>query len=61
MTEVAAVERNAHDAGCDQARAAGVAPIHYILPGCRGGMDGDRNEIACEPRRQSPPPADSQR
>lgn len=36
-------------AGCDEARAAGVAPIYVGQPGYREGMDGDGDGIACEP------------
>ena len=38
-------------AGCDQARAAGTAPIYAGEPGFRDGMDGDGDGIACEPYR----------
>ena len=38
-------------AGCDQARAAGTAPIYHGEPGYRRGMDGDGDGIACEPYR----------
>ena len=38
-------------AGCDQARAAGTAPIYDGEPGYREGMDGDGDGIACEPYR----------
>lgn len=38
-------------AGCDQARAAGSAPIYASEPGYRAGMDGDGDGIACEPWR----------
>ncbi|WP_201022999.1 excalibur calcium-binding domain-containing protein [Sphingopyxis sp. H115] len=37
--------------GCDDARAAGTAPIYRGEPGYREGMDGDNNGIACEPYR----------
>ena len=37
--------------GCDDARAAGTAPIHAGEPGYREGMDGDGDGIACEPYR----------
>ena len=36
-------------AGCDDARAAGSAPIFRGEPGYREGMDGDGDGIACEP------------
>lgn len=35
--------------GCDDARAAGTAPIYRGEPGYREGMDGDNDGIACEP------------
>ncbi|MEP9358090.1 excalibur calcium-binding domain-containing protein [Sphingomonas sp. KR3-1] len=38
-------------AGCDEARAAGVAPIRRGEPGYREGMDGDGDGLACEPYR----------
>jgi hypothetical protein len=37
--------------GCDDARAAGTAPIYSGEPGYREGMDGDSDGIACEPYR----------
>ncbi|UUL83791.1 excalibur calcium-binding domain-containing protein [Sphingomonas qomolangmaensis] len=37
--------------GCDDARAAGTAPIYSGEPGYREGMDGDGDGIACEPYR----------
>ena len=37
--------------GCDDARAAGTAPIYRGEPGYRDGMDGDNDGIACEPYR----------
>lgn len=40
-----------HWAGCDDARAAGTAPIYWGEPGYRKGMDGDADGIACEPYR----------
>jgi hypothetical protein len=36
-------------AGCDDARAAGSAPIYADEPGYRSDMDGDNDGIACEP------------
>jgi len=36
-------------AGCDDARAAGSAPIYAGEPGYRSDMDGDSDGIACEP------------
>ena len=37
--------------GCDDARAAGTAPIYAGEPGYREQMDGDHDGIACEPYR----------
>lgn len=36
---------------CDEARAAGTAPIYAGEPGYRDGMDGENDGIACEPYR----------
>lgn len=36
---------------CDEARAAGVAPMYAGDPGYRSGLDGDGDGIACEPYR----------
>lgn len=41
----------AYYSGCDEARAAGVAPLYDGEPGYRPGMDGDSDGIACEPYR----------
>lgn len=49
--ESAAIEQSAYYAGCDDARAASVAPIYRGQPGYREGMDGDLDGIACEPYR----------
>lgn len=38
-------------AGCDDARAAGAAPIYRGEPGYRPDIDGDDDGIACESRR----------
>lgn len=35
--------------GCNEARAAGAAPIYRGQPGYRSEMDGDSDGIACEP------------
>ncbi len=35
-------------ANCDQARAAGAAPLHRGDPGYSPGLDGDHDGIACE-------------
>ncbi len=37
--------------GCNDARAAGVAPLYRGEPGYRPEMDGDDDGIACEPYR----------
>lgn len=37
--------------GCNDARAAGTAPIYAGEPGYREGLDGDSDGIACEPYR----------
>lgn len=37
--------------GCNDARAAGTAPIYAGEPGFREDMDGDGDGIACEPIR----------
>lgn len=36
---------------CDEARAAGVAPLYADEPGYREGLDGDGDGVACEPYR----------
>jgi hypothetical protein len=46
--EIAARESSVYYAGCDQARAAGAAPIERGEPGYREGMDGDNDGTACE-------------
>lgn len=38
--------------GCNQARAAGAAPLYRGQPGYRPEMDGDGDGIACEPHRR---------
>lgn len=38
--------------GCDEARAAGTAPIYRGEPGYRAEMDGDNDGVACEPMRR---------
>ena len=47
--ELQAIEHSANYRNCDDARAAGVAPIYRGSPGYREGMDGDSDGIACEP------------
>ncbi len=37
--------------GCDDARAAGTAPIYRGEPGYRDDMGGDGDDTACEPQR----------
>ncbi|WP_245836471.1 excalibur calcium-binding domain-containing protein [Sphingopyxis indica] len=37
---------------CDDARAAGTAPIYRGEPGYRRGLDRDNDGIACEPYRR---------
>jgi hypothetical protein len=37
--------------GCNDARAAGTAPIYAGEPGYREDMDGDGDGVACEPYR----------
>lgn len=49
--DIAAVERSRYFAGCNDARAAGAAPIYRGTPGYRPEMDGDGDGIACEPYR----------
>lgn len=44
-------EASVYYRGCDDARAAGAAPIHQGQPGYRPEMDGDHDGIACEPYR----------
>lgn len=39
---------------CDDARAAGSAPISRGEPGYREGLDGDNDGVACEPYRGMP-------
>ena len=51
QAELEAVEGSVYYSGCDEARAAGVAPIHRGSPGCRDGMDGDGDGVACEQYR----------
>jgi Excalibur calcium-binding domain len=46
---VQAVVSTTYYAGCNEARAAGAAPISRGQPGYREGMDGDNDGIACEP------------
>ena len=53
QAELEAIEGSVYYSGCDEARAAGVAPIHRGSPGYRDGMDGDSDGVACEPYRGS--------
>lgn len=43
------VEQSRYFRGCNEARAAGVAPIYRGSPGYRSELDGDHDGIACEP------------
>jgi hypothetical protein len=45
-------EHTVYYARCDDARAAGAAPIYAGEPGYRAGLDGDGDGIACEPHRR---------
>ena len=51
MARARAPQPGDHWAGCNDARAAGTAPIYAGEPGYRDGMDGDADGIACEPYR----------
>jgi len=46
-----APEAGDHWRRCDDARAAGTAPIYRGEPGYREGLDADNDGIACEPYR----------
>ncbi|MEP9360068.1 excalibur calcium-binding domain-containing protein [Sphingomonas sp. KR3-1] len=48
----AAIERSAYYRNCNDARAAGAAPMYRGQAGYREGLDGDSDGIACEPYRQ---------
>jgi len=37
--------------GCNEVRAAGVAPLYSYEPGFSERLDGDRDGIGCEPYR----------
>lgn len=43
-----ACEKPVRYANCEQARAAGAAPIHQGQPGYRAELDGNGDGIACE-------------
>ena len=43
-------EASVYYSGCNEARAAGAAPIYSGQPGYRAEMDGDHDGIACEVR-----------
>ena len=47
--QVEAIEQSVYYNRCDEARAAGAAPIYRGSPGYRDGLDGDDDGIACEP------------
>jgi hypothetical protein len=40
-----------HYSGCNEVRAAGLAPLYRGQPGYREDMDGDLDGVACEPLR----------
>lgn len=46
-----APEAQVYYSGCNEVRAAGLAPLFRGQPGYRSGMDGDDDGIACEPHR----------
>lgn len=48
-----AIRRSAsvYYSGCNEVRAAGLAPLYRGEPGYRPEMDGDDDGIACEPHR----------
>ena len=50
--EVARREASVFYSGCNEARAAGAAPVYAGQPGYRADMDGDGDGIACEPHRR---------
>jgi Excalibur calcium-binding domain len=47
-----AVERSIYYSGCNEVRAAGLAPLYRGDPGYGEHMDGDGDGVACEPYRQ---------
>jgi hypothetical protein len=51
LTRARAPQDGDYWSGCDDARAAGTAPIYAGEPGYRDGMDGDGDGVACEPYR----------
>ena len=51
MQKPAAAADPVYYSGCNEARAAGAAPIYRGQPGYRPEMDGDDDGIACEPHR----------
>ena len=52
ITRARAPQLGDHWGGCNEARAAGTAPIYAGEPGYRDGMDGDGDGVACEPYRR---------
>jgi hypothetical protein len=46
-------EQSVYYSGCNEARAAGRAPLYAGQPGYRPEMDGDGDGVACEPYRGS--------
>lgn len=49
----AVVQLSTYYSGCNEARAAGAAPLYRGQAGYRKEMDGDGDGIACEPYRRS--------
>ena len=45
------IEHSRYFANCNEARAAGVAPMFRGQPGYREDLDGDSDGVACEPIR----------
>lgn len=46
-----ALQSRVYFSGCNEVRAAGLAPLFRGQPGYRPEMDGDDDGIACEPHR----------
>ncbi|MFL6763940.1 MAG: excalibur calcium-binding domain-containing protein [Sphingomicrobium sp.] len=46
------IEHTRYFASCNEARSAGVAPMFRGQPGYREELDGDGDDIACEPIRR---------
>ncbi|WP_246350438.1 excalibur calcium-binding domain-containing protein [Sphingobium boeckii] len=47
--KLAALPQGYEFSGCDEVRAAGLAPLHASDPGFSQRMDGDGDGVACEP------------